>query len=212
MGLTVKREVKVLMPTSPTGSRDRRGWKPAGGPVDESGLTLIEIVAVVAMISFLVMVAAPRLDRFLTDENRYLSLFTGLIAHATDEAFLKNRTVYVVVHTWTPGNNDVIPLDERLRETRNGISLARWDREKKKFLPLEGKNNKSLSLPDSIRLSGVVMEGDRTVTEGPIFLPVYPDGSSPESRIILETDEGKLEVVRYRYMKEPEVVQENESF
>jgi type II secretory pathway pseudopilin PulG len=208
----VKREVKVSMPTSPTGNRGTTRSGPCAGPGDESGLTLIEIVAVVAMISFLVMVAAPRLDRFLTDENRHLSLFTGLIAYATDEAFLKNRTVYLTVHTWSPGDGGSVPLDEELREARNGISLARWNREKGVFVPLEGKKNNSITLPDSIRLTGVVMEDGRRVTEGPVFVPIYPDGSSPETRIILETDEGPIEVIRYRYMKEPGVVQENDSF
>jgi len=90
----------------------------------ESGMTLIEIVIVLVIISVMAMLAVPRVSSFLGGSRREdFVIFTGMIAKTYDDSFLNDRTNYLVIHL-NEGTPEPSELNKDVFSRHNGLSVV----------------------------------------------------------------------------------------
>jgi len=172
----------------------------------DEGFSLIEIMVVIAIISIMTFVALPQMSGFLSNNKKDFALFTGMIAKTFDDAFLNDRVDYLVVHLYTPGENNSSEDDNtnNLFGHNNGISVVNlkkgvFQKNPKKILRYRG-------FKDNFKIESVLFPNGKKISEGNVLLPFLPGGYSSDVIIhILVDDEDRYSVKISKHFKEPEV-------
>jgi general secretion pathway protein H len=132
----------------------------------QQGLSLLELVMVLLVISLAVAISYPALSRgtkafYLRASGRDL---LNTLRYARERAITEQRVMRVVID----------------RETR-GVTLS----------DEIGDDARSYFLPESIGVQGVMLAGE-VVMEGPLIIPFLPNGSSLDAEVLLQSDTGGI--------------------
>lgn len=168
------------------------------------GFTLIEILVVIAIISLMFMITAPRVTRVFNSQRENFAIFTGMIVKTFDDAFLHNRTNYLIIHLKSP-NPDDSEIDKNDAFTRsNGITVMNI--EDGKFVESKLKSLHFKEFPNSFLLEEVVLHSGEKISTGYASIPFYPQGYSDNVIIhILVNDDRQWSIRIDKHMKEPKV-------
>jgi len=174
------------------------------------GFTLVEIIIVVVVVSILTLLAVPRMSRFLGNEREYFSIMTGMIAGTFDDAFLNDRVNYLAVHLHEmktgPGETE-----REVFERRNGLSVLNLTEEG--FRDSRRKTLRFREFPDDFRIEKALLSSGKTVREGTVLVPFYPQGYSDNLIIhLVLMDEEQWSVRIFKNMKEPAVIRGHVNF
>jgi prepilin-type N-terminal cleavage/methylation domain-containing protein len=171
----------------------------------DGGFTLIEIIVVVAILSILFMIAAPRVTRLFSTQREYFAIFTGMIVSTFDDAFLNNRTDYLTLHLGNPDLDDAAAGRELFNRT-NGVSVLNIaDGE---FVESKRKSLGYKKFPDSFRIEEVLLPTGEKITRGNALIPFYPQGYSCNAIVhVLVNGEQQWTVRIDKHIKEPKVLE-----
>jgi prepilin-type N-terminal cleavage/methylation domain-containing protein len=171
----------------------------------QKGVTLVEILVVVLIISILVGSVGPRVTGFFSSKRENLIIFTGIIKKVFDDAFLNDRVNYLVIHLSDSTLSETDEDEESdLMQRENGISVANLM--DGRFVESKRRIFQHKRFPDSFRIDEVVLHTGETVTSGNIIVPFYPQGYSDNVIIhLIINDEERISVRIYKQLKEPEI-------
>jgi prepilin-type N-terminal cleavage/methylation domain-containing protein len=171
----------------------------------QKGVTLVEILVVVLIISILVGSVGPRVTGFFSSKRENLIIFTGIIKKVFDDAFLNDRVNYLVIHLSDSTLSETDEEEESdLLQRENGISVANLI--DGRFVESKRRIFQHKRFPDSFRIDEVVLHTGETVTSGNIIVPFYPQGYSDNVIIhLIINDEERISVRIYKQLKEPEI-------
>ncbi len=181
----------------------------------EEGFTIIEMMVVLVIISIFALAAVPRMTSYFSNKRENFAIMTGYITKTFDDAFLNNRTNFLVIHLYEPG----APVDnEEENEERaalfarnNGLSVINFF--EGKFQLNERKVLKPRELPDSFQITRVLLADGREFASGSVIIPFYPQGHSSDVLVyILVNEEERWTIKIKKYMKEAEVIEEHIDF
>lgn len=169
---------------------------------NNSGFTLIEVLAVVAILSILAMVSVPQISGYLSNERKNFSIITSIISRVFDDAYLNDRNNYLAIHLYKKNSTESDPFFSR----SNGISVLNMN--DGNFVESRRKIFKFRDFPSSFRIEEVVLRSNEVISSGTLLVPFYPEGSSDNIIIhILVKDYEKWSIKIDKHMKEPELIQ-----
>jgi prepilin-type N-terminal cleavage/methylation domain-containing protein len=169
------------------------------------GFTLLELIIVISILSIMALIIAPRIPRMLGTRRGDFAVFSGYLAAAFDDAFLKNRDNYLVIHLSRP-DAELSGYDEAVFSRTNGISvLNRGGREP--FVETANRLLRHHAFPDSFRLEEVVFSNNETVREGNVFIPFYSSGRADDAVVhILVNGRDRWSVRIFKLRKEAKII------
>jgi len=181
----------------------------------EEGFTIIEMMVVLVILSIFALAAVPRMTSYFSSKRENFAIMTGYIAKTFDDAFLNNHTNFLVLHLYEPG---APPENEEENEERaalfagnNGLSVINFF--EGKFQLNDRKVLKPRELPDSFRISKVLLADGREFATGSVIIPFYPQGYSSDVLVyIIVNEEEQWTIKIKKYQKEAEVIEEHVDF
>lgn len=132
----------------------------------QQGLSLLELVMVLLVISLAVAISYPALSRgtkalhLRTSGRDLLNTFR----YARERAITEQTVMRVVIDR----ESGRVTLSDEI-----------------------GADGRSYLLPESISVQGLMLEG-AVVSEGPLIVPFLPNGSSLEAEVLLQSDTGGI--------------------
>jgi prepilin-type N-terminal cleavage/methylation domain-containing protein len=200
------------MPTSRVGRKNKLSRmeavlglikKKLGG--DDRGFTLIEMIVVIAIISMLFMIAAPRISRIVTNQQENFAIFTGIIATTFDDAFLKNRTDFLKIYLSSPDPEDQTSQKDDSHR-KNGVAVQNFVNNE--WVDCHRKSLKYKEFPDSFLIEEVITPAGEKISNGNVLIPFYPQGYANNYVIhILVKGEQKWSIRINKHIKEPKVLE-----
>ena len=169
------------------------------------GFTLIEIIVVVAILAILFMIAAPRITRVFSTQRENFAIFTGMIVRTFDDAFLHNRTNYLIVHLQDPDPED--PFGQKdVFSRRNGISVVNIvDGE---FVESKLRSLRFKEFSGSFLIEEVLLSSGEKITRGNAWIPFYPQGYSDNVIIhVMVNGDRQWSIQIEKHIKEPKVIE-----
>lgn len=151
-----------------------------------SGFTMIELLIVMAIMSLMALVAAPRISAFLGNERQESGLLSAYITAASDDALVSGRTNYLCITLAVPDDRS----KELFREktfSPNSISVYLLD--EMKLVQNSHRILEKRIFSGSFALKAVYLEGSEAISRGDVIIPFYPDGSSENFTIEVSTGE-----------------------
>lgn len=174
-------------------------------PFGEQGFTLIEIVIVVALLAVLGGTILPALSGFFSSKYEHFKILTGIIARTYDDAFLRDRINYLVIHI-DGSDRGFSDEDIDIFQRRNGFSVVNY--KDGRFTDNERKTLSNRKFPDNFRIEAVLLNTGEPVRTGNVLIPFYPNGFSDNVIIHILADSTEQWSVRiYKHLKEPDVVE-----
>jgi Tfp pilus assembly protein FimT len=146
---------------------------------------MIELLIVMAIISLMALVAAPRISAFLGNERRESGLLAAYIAAASDNALVNGRTNYLCI-TLSPDESNTDLFKEK-----NFVpnSVAVYVLEEMKLVENSHRILKKKSFSGSFLIKSVCLEGAEAINRGDVTIPFYSDGSSESFTLEVSTGE-----------------------
>ena len=142
---------------------------------DSPGFTMIELLVVMAIISLMALIAAPRISAFLGNERQESGLLSAYIGSTSDDAFVHGRTNYLCISLSAPYNE----TDGLL--IRKGFVLntvAVYNLEEMQLVENSHRILEQRTFSSSFSIIAVYLEGAEAIIKGDVIIPFYPDGSS----------------------------------
>ncbi|MCX7678389.1 MAG: prepilin-type N-terminal cleavage/methylation domain-containing protein [Spirochaetes bacterium] len=169
--------------------------------LDWDGFTLLELIIVLVIISVITLIVAPRLSVFFSSSRTNFMLFASMIEKTFDDAYLKKRTNFLVLHLGE-GPSELSEISEKIFSRKNGISVVNFIDGKFKDSP-----NPLLSyreFPSSFKLEEVLLSTGEKVTTGNVLIPFYPNGYSDDVIVHIVTNDEKYSFRIRKYQKKPQ--------
>ncbi len=172
---------------------------------DARGFTLIEMIVVIAIVAMLFMIAAPRISRVVTSQQKNFAIFTGMIAATFDDAFLKNRTDFLKIYLSSPDPEDqASPKDDSHR--KNGVAVVNIVNNQ--WIDCSRKALRYKEFPDSFLIEEVITPTGEKIANGNVLIPFYPQGYANNYVIhVLVKGEQKWSIKIDKHLKEPKVIE-----
>ena len=182
---------------------------------NNSGFTLIEVIIVIVLLSIIATTAIPRIAGFSTNERKNFIIMTGMIGKIFDDAFLKDRTTYLVIHLYDTSDESSGLYDEEdpqynIFSRENGLSCVHYiDNE---FIDCRGRMLQYQKFPDNFILEEVVLANGEVLTSGNVMIPYYRQGFSDNVIIHISSDDEKWSIRIDKHLKEPVKIQDFVTF
>ncbi len=171
---------------------------------DNSGLTLIEIMVIITLLSIITAAAVPKISGFFSNKRENFAIFTGIITKVFDDSFLNDKTNYLVVHLFEASESEEETESGEIFSRQNGLSVVNLIDDK--FVENERNIFHFKQFPDSFKIEEVILASGESITMGSVMIPFYPQGSSDNIIFHILTDDSEKYSIRlYKYIKEPEV-------
>jgi len=178
---------------------------------------MIEIMAVVVLISIMVGVAAPRISGFLASSGNNMKIFTTVMAKTFDDSFLNGKINYLAIHLSEVNQEQIDSMNEKkdnqvdIFSRKNGLSVLQLkdgvfsDHKKRIFKPR--------TFSSSFMINSVILSSGERLSRGTVLVPYYPGGYSDNVLIHITIDDDKLWTIKIdKHLKEPLVVKEHVTF
>lgn len=136
---------------------------------------MIELLIVMAIMSLMALVAAPRISAFLGNERQESGLLSAFIASTSDDAFVNGRTNYLCI-TLTPPDDRNTELFNNKNFSANSLTVYVLD-----DMKLVENSHRILdrrTFSSSFLIKSVYLEGSEAISRGNVIIPFYSDGSS----------------------------------
>lgn len=151
------------------------------------------------------LIIAPRIPRMLGTRRGDFAIFTGYIAAAFDDAFLKSRDNYLVIHLNRP-DAGLSGYDEAIFSRMNGISVLNKGG-RGSFVETANRLLRHHAFPDSFRLEEVVFSNSDSVREGNVFIPFYSSGRADDAVVhVLVNGTERWSVRIFKLRKEAKII------
>ncbi len=172
---------------------------------NKEGFTLIEVMIVLAVLAIMALMVVPRLTSVMNKNDNNFKLFLTYITKTFDDAFLNDKTNFLVIHLY---DEDPAKIDENeILNRRNGISVVNLDTEKNNFTETKSKILKNRKFGESFKIEKVLFPRGETISKGYALVPFFPHGFSENAIIhILADNEEQLSIRIYKHHKEPEFI------
>ena len=165
---------------------------------NSKGLTLIEIIVVMAIIAIFTVIALPRFQNKLSLHiKKHARMLSGTIRFLYTQAALKNVT-YRLHYDFANQTYSVEKSSDKVRLTSTEESpRTRWNDEEKKTGPkfIEDKEllKKPVQLQKRIKFKDIKTELSKDpITEGHAYTHFFPSGYVEQTRIRLESESGDI--------------------
>ncbi len=179
--------------------------------MNNQGFSLLELIIVIVIISIMTMMAAPRISAFLSGKRNNMVILTTMIAKTFDDAFLSNKTDFLVVHLEEP-DADMTSAGHEIFSRRNGISIIELGKEGT-FKDVDNKLLQYREFPSSFKFREVLLSTGETIRRGNVMIPFYPDGHSDDIILhLLINDDERSSVRIFKFKKEARVFADHVSF
>ena len=176
---------------------------------DERGITLVELMIVIVILSIMSLVVAPRLTNIFDSKRSNFTILTTVIAKTFDDSYINGRLNFVLLHLYEPMS--AVDEDEVFAR-ENGISVVVRN-ENGEFVDNTNKLLQYKQFSDSFRIEEVVLSTGETISSGNVLIPFYPAGYSDNVILhILVNDEERWSVRIFKMRKEPEIFPEYVDF
>lgn len=139
------------------------------------GFTLIELLIVIAILSMMALLAAPRISQFFGNERQDSGLFAAYINATADNAHLNGKTNYLCISLSKPGEKKIELFKEKVFRAN---SLSVYNLEDNLFVQNNAKILELRSFSDNVSVKSVILEGGQPVGFGDVIIPFYSDGTS----------------------------------
>ncbi len=147
---------------------------------------MIELLIVMAIMSLMALVAAPRISAFLGNERRESGLLTAYIAAASDDALVNGRTNYLCITLQSPDESSKnIFIDKSFVSN----SVAVYVLEEMRLVENSHRILEKRSFSGSFLIKSVYLEGAEAINRGDVIIPFYSDGSSESFTMEISTGE-----------------------
>ena len=169
---------------------------------NSKGLTLIEIIVVMAIIAIFTVIALPRFQNKLSLHiKKHARMLSGTIRFLYTQAALKNVT-YRLHYDFANQTYSVEKSSDAVRLTSTDDSKTNWNdegsltQEKKtgpKFTEDKELLKKPVQLQKSIKFKDIKTELSKDpITEGHAYTHFFPSGYVEQTRIRLESETGDI--------------------
>ena len=160
------------------------------------GLTLIEIIVVMAIIAIFTVIALPRFQNKLSLHiKKQARMLSGTIRFLYTQAAIKNVT-YRLHYDLKNQTYSVEKSSDAVRLTSTDESKTRWNEEKKtgpKFTEDKELLKKPVQLQKRIKFKDIKTELSKDpITEGDAYTHFFPSGYVEQTRIRLESEAGDV--------------------
>ncbi len=173
----------------------------------QNGMTLIEIIVVVTIISIMSMVAVPKISGIFSNKRENVAIFTGIIARTFDDSFLHERINYLVIHLYNGGDRagkNFLKSDDDVFRRSNGLSIVNL--KDGIFIDNNRKIFSHKAFNDSFKIEEVLLGSGENIQNGNIMIPFYPQGFSDNAIIhLIANDDEKISIRIFKHLKEPKV-------
>ncbi|MBP7584973.1 MAG: prepilin-type N-terminal cleavage/methylation domain-containing protein [Spirochaetes bacterium] len=177
---------------------------------DNRGFTLLELIIVLAIVSIMTLLVAPRVSVFLSGSRSNFIILQSIVSKSFDDAFIQNRTNFLVIHMGETVS-DLTDLGEKIFSRKNGVSVVN-------FADGEFRDSPNPLLayrefPSSFRFEEVLMASGEKISQGNVLVPFYPQGQSDDVIVhILVNDEERHSMRISKFRKKPRFVREYITF
>ncbi|MDA3899278.1 MAG: type II secretion system protein [Spirochaetes bacterium] len=176
------------------------------------GFSLVEILIVIALLSIISAVVAPRISSFFDSPKKNISLVSSIIVKTFDDAFVNNRINLLAVHLYFPATADFDDINKEILERTNGLSIVT-------VAPdgvLSDSSNRMLKTREfatSFMINRVLFADGRDITSGTALIPFYPDGFTKNVIIhVTVEDTERYSIIISKLMKYPYVKEDHIDF
>ncbi len=172
---------------------------------DNAGLTLIEMLIVITIISIMSLVIAPRISNIFDSRRSNFTILTAMIAKTFDDSFVNDRLNFLLLHLYEP--MDTIESQNAVFSRPNGVSVV-VQSENSDFTDSPNKLLQYKKFSDSFKIEKVLLSTGEKITAGNVLIPFYPAGQSDNVILhILVNNEENWSLRIYKLRKEPEIFQ-----
>ncbi len=176
----------------------------------KEGLTLIELLIVISILSVMSLIVAPRLSNIFDSKRSNFLILASMIAKTFDDSMINDRTNFLLIHLYEPMS--INETGEKVFSRKNGISVVVRNEEG----GFEDSKNKLLQFKqfsDSFKIERILLSTGEKITTGNVLIPFYPGGQSDNAVLhILINDQENWSLRIFKMRKEPEIYQGNISF
>ncbi len=182
------------------------------------GMTLIEILLVIAILAMIATTVVPNIGRvFRVGVQSSMRQFGAIVRYTYDQAILTGRIHRILLdldaQRWEvqAANPGMLPIEKTESQTRGSndrISDEEEERRRKEaeeaFKPLGGRL--VAAMPKGVRIVRVSSwrfgGKDRPADKGQVYIYAYPSGFVDDAQVVL-AEEGKDQIQRFELTIEP---------
>jgi prepilin-type N-terminal cleavage/methylation domain-containing protein len=178
---------------------------------DTRGFTLLELIIVMVILSIMALVVAPRVSVYMSGRRSNFTLLSSTVEKAFDDAFINNRTGFLVFHLYE-GDNRLLDYNDNVFSRTNAVSAVVLT-DNGKFAENPNRLLARRNFPASFKLQEAVLPSGEVIGRGNVMVPFRPAGYSDDVIIhILVNDSDRYSLVIHKFQKEADILSDFATF
>jgi hypothetical protein len=151
------------------------------------------------------LIVAPRIPHFLSNQRGNFIILTTLIAKTFDDAFIRERTNYLVVHL-RQRDMELSGYSDEVFGRDNGISIVTLGGDGR-FTESSNRLLKYHHFADTFSIEEVLFPGREPSRQGNVIIPFYAGGYSDDAILhILVNGTDRFSVRLFKFKKEARIL------
>jgi general secretion pathway protein H len=183
-----------MVQTESPGPKTTLRWNNGRTKKFSRGFTLIEIMVVLAIISMVIALGLPAINRVTYQRlNSTTRQFTGLIRTIRNDAILLNNIYRLAIDLdqktyWVEMQRELKMLNETPEDQVQSRKSKKSDPPPSNFILATKFTKKPVLMPSGIVFDGVLKEREGLITQGVAYIHFFPNGFNDQAVLYLNKE------------------------